>query len=194
MDMSSNNQKASIESTSTEYIAYDNRYEYGDDTKSILKNITKKGYNVADSTLKVQNQNKINQPYKLKYVVENKPEIINGKMYVSPLLNEVIKDNPLKQQSRSYPLDMIYPEIHSFNSEITIPTGHKIEYLPEDEKISNESFEFIFATVINDNKITVNLSYSFKQSVYPAEDYSKIKYYFNEIIKKGNDKIVLVKK
>jgi len=30
--------------------------------------------------------------------------------------------------------------------------------------------------------------------VYDAAEYSKIKYYFNEIVNKGSEKIVLVKK
>jgi hypothetical protein len=39
----------------------------------------------------------------------------------------------------------------------------------------------------------VSYSYYFKLPVYKAVDYDKIKYYFNEIIKKGNEKISFVK-
>lgn len=42
-------------------------------------------------------------------------------------------------------------------------------------------------------KINISFNYYFKNSVYSAKDYSKIKFYFNEIVKKGNEKIVLIK-
>ena len=50
-----------------------------------------------------------------------------------------------------------------------------------------------YNAVVDANKVGVSYSYYFKLPIYNAVDYEKIKYYFNEIIKKGNEKISFVK-
>ena len=194
VNLTDSTQNSKIETTSKEYFALNNRNDWGDNLKTIQKSLVKKGYNVVDSSIVVKNLNKIKAPYVLNYKVEDKPEKINGKIYVSPFLNENFKENPLKQQTRTYPLDMTYPKKQSFIAEIKIPDGYKIDFIPENEKIMNDEFEFEYFIMTNETSVIVNFSYYFKVPVYPADDYLKIKYYFKEIVKKGNEKVVFVNK
>ncbi len=194
VNLTDSTQNSKIESTSKEYYALDYRNDWGENIKTIQKSLVKKGYNVVDSSIVVKNLNKIKAPYVLNYKVEDKPERINGKIYVSPFLNENLKENPLKQQSRTYALDMIYPTKQSFIAEIKIPDGYKIDFIPENEKIMNDEFGFDYTILTNDTTVIVNFSYYFKLPVYPADEYLKIKYYFKEIVNKGNEKVVFSKK
>jgi hypothetical protein len=191
--VSDSTQNAVIQSSSTEYSALDNRTDYGTNTHIINKYLLNKGYSVVDSSIIVKNQNDIKMPYILKYSINDKPEKVNNKIYVSPFLHEIIADSPLKQPNRSYPIDMIYPHKTSAFSEITIPDGYKVDFLPANDKINNDQFEFDYTTAENDKKISVSMIYYFKEPVYDASEYSKIKYYFNEIVNKGSEKIVFVK-
>jgi hypothetical protein len=87
---------------------------------------------------------------------------------------------------------MTYPVKRSYTSVITIPEGYKVDFIPEDYKILNELFELNYK-VNNDGKtISVTFNYYFKKPVYAAADYLKLKFYFEDIIKKGNEKVVLV--
>ena len=125
--------------------------------------------------------------------MEDHPEKVNNKIYVSPFQREIITENPLKQLTRTYPIDMIYPKLNAYYSMIDIPSGYKVDFLPAKDKIANEMFELEYsASVIND-KVHVMLNYYFKIPVYDATEYSKLKYYFNEIVTKGSEKIVFVK-
>jgi hypothetical protein len=48
--------------------------------------------------------------------------------------------------------------------------------------------------VKNDGKtIIISFNYFFRKSVYLATDYQNIKYYFKDIIKKGYEKVVLIR-
>jgi hypothetical protein len=194
INLSDSTQNSKIETANTEYFALDYRNDWGDKIKTIKKSLVSKGYNVVDSSIVVKNVNKIKSPYVLNYKIEDKPLKINGKIYVSPFLNENLKENPLKQQSRTYPLDMIYPKKQSFIAEIKIPDGYKIDFIPEDEKIMNDEFGFDYNVLTNETSVIVNFSYYFKVPIYPAADYLKIKYYFKEIVNKGSEKIVFSKK
>ena len=185
---------STIEINATDYFALDYRKKYSDDIASIQKLLENKGNKVVESSILVKNQFKVNEPYMLKFSTSEKPEMKDYKIYISPFMNESLKESPLKQQTRTYAMDMQYPVKQSFLSEITVPEGFKVESVPENEKINNDQFEFNYSTSVNENKIVVNLTFYFKFPIYPAEDYFKIRYYYKEIAEKGEGKIVLVRK
>ena len=88
---------------------------------------------------------------------------------------------------------MTYPIIRVYNSIITIPEGYQIDYIPQENEIKNSLFELSYKVVKEDNKLNLILQYYFKTSEYSTENYDRIKSYFYEIVKKGNEKIVLIK-
>lgn len=186
-------QNTIIETSATEYDALDYRKDYGEDKTLIQKQLADKGYTVVDSSIIVKNQSNIMQPYIFSYSIVNMPEKINGKIYISPFMHETLTENPLKQQERTYPIDMVYPVRRKYYADIQIPDGYKVDFLPENDKIQNDQFELEYTIGTDDKKLLVSFTYSFKQPVYDPAEYIKIKYYFNEIVKKGTDKIVLAK-
>ena len=179
--------------TSSRYDALRHRQTYGDDKKKIADRGTDEIYKVDESSVSILNQYTKEKPYIFNFINSFGKEELNGKIYLSPFLNEVMADNPLKQNSRSYPIDMTYPVKRNFTSTIMIPDGYKIEFLPEDEKILNEMFEMSYNIKREEKSISVCFSYAFKKTLYNAADYLNLKYYFKEIIKKGNEKMVFVK-
>ena len=194
MNLTDSVNNVTVQTSATEYSGLDYRDDFGTNTRTIKQHLLDKGYNVIDSSIVVKNQTNIKNPYILKYAIEDHPEKVNDKMYVSPFLHEVLAENPLKQSVRTYPIDMVYPKKSSYYSEISIPEGYKVDFLPAADKIKNEMFELEYSTLVQDNKINVSLIYYFKIPVYDPIEYSKIKYYFNEIVNKGSEKIVFVKK
>lgn len=187
-------QNTFIQSSFTEYPALDNRTDFGSNTRTINKHLLNKGYFPVDSSIVVRNQTNIKEPYILKYSVVNQPEKVNDKIYVAPFLHEVITENPLKQAVRNYPIDMTYPKRTALFAEINIPDGYKADFVPVNDKINNDEFEFEYFTVVAETKINVSMTYYFKIPVYEAAEYSKLKYYFNQIVNKGSEKVVFIKK
>ena len=64
-------------------------------------------------------------------------EIINDKIYVSPMLFLAAKENPFKQEVREYPVDFGYPKQEKYNINIDIPEGYVVESMPESINIAN---------------------------------------------------------
>jgi len=185
--------KANINTYTTEYDGFNSRSTIGENIKNMQKELTEKGYSVADSSITIKNQGNIKEAYCLKYSINDYPERINGKIYISPFLHEIIKENPLTQQSRTNPIDMIYPVKRTYYAEINIPEGYKIDFSPADQKIKNDQFEMDYMIKSDEKKIIVSFVYYFKLPIYQATEYAKIKFYFNEIVDKGNEKLVFVK-
>lgn len=194
--LSESSLNADITTYASEYNGLSYRKKFGDDKKSLNANLIENGYDIVDSTITVKNLRDKNKPYVLNYSIKEDVERINDKIYISPFFHEVINDNPLKLKNRTYPIDMTYPKFKSFYSEITIPEGYKVDFLPPNAKINNDQFELNYLVSNNEDKgsISVSYNYYFKQSVYPDTEYAKLKFYFNEIVNKGVEKIVLSKK
>ena len=186
-------QQSTISRSATEYNALYLRNVYGDNKEKLSDKIRDEGYTLIDTSLTINNPENNSKPYSMKFSISNKNEIINNKIYISPFLKESLTDNPLKQNSRTYPVDMTYPRVRTYNATITIPEGYKIEYIPENYSMDNVLFQINYFVTTDENKINVSLSYYFKEPVYTAHQYTTIKYYFDDIVKKGNEKIVLSK-
>lgn len=185
------NTKFKIEAKKYYGLAYRTKFEQ--DKEKVSEFFKDKGYGVSESSISISNFDDPNKKYILEFAANNNPEIINGKYYVCPFLNEAIKDNKFKQNSRSYPIDMEFIKGKTYFSMMNIPDGYKVDYLPKEVKVNNEEFELNYSAISNSDKVTVSFYYKFKQDVYSAAMYGSLKYYFNEIIKLGNDKVVFVK-
>jgi hypothetical protein len=187
------NPEARIVVKALKYDAIRYRSSYGEDKKKIAEKESGQEYKIDEASVSVTNAFRKDSAYTFRYQTGFKAEAINNKIYISPFLNEMLTENPLKLNSRSYPVDMSYPARRSFSSVITIPEGYKTDFLPKEGKIANDLFELNYNIRSDEKTITVTFNYYFKKGLYQATDYAGLKYYFNEIIKKGNEKVVLVK-
>ena len=189
-----NSIEANITKIGTEYEALRYKNKFGDDKDKIKDHFKSQIYEINDTTIKFANLKKTNKSYAFTFETKSNPEIINGKMYINPFFGLNLSENPLKKTDRTFPIDMIYPKRTTFTVNIKIPSEWQINYLPENKKIENELFSIEYDAVKNEDNIDVSFSYYFKKSVYSSNHYILLKSYFNDIVNKGNDKIVLLKK
>jgi hypothetical protein len=194
IDSIGKSQNAFVVNTASDYEALSYKNKYANDPDLILADLSKKMYQVDDASLKFRYTLERSRPYSYLYSLSNKSEIINNKIYIQPFLNEVFFENPLKQKIRTYPIDMTYPVKRTYQSEIVIPEGFKVEFLPGKSSQNDELFELEYAASLNGTSINVTLTYTFKNSVYTPEQYARVKAFFDRIVKKGSEKIVLVAK
>ncbi|MDX8340578.1 DUF3857 domain-containing protein [Draconibacterium sp. IB214405] len=191
IDLSQETSNVKVRSLASEYKAFRLKSIIGDNVDKLNEYLEEDDYKIdrADFS-KVSNKDK---EFRYEYDLTVTPETINEKLYIKPFLNKALSDNPLNQPTRSYPIDMTYPTKNILTSTIIIPEGYELDYQPENYKINNNLFELNYTVEPVENTVRVTLVTDFKESVYEAKDYSKIKFYFNEIVKRGNEKIVLKK-
>lgn len=191
IDLTEEEQLTSVIESSEEYKGIELRGKYGEDKDVLIVNLEERGYEVIDSTVIIENFEDNKKPYVIKYTVRQKPDKLMNKIYISPFLSEVISENPLKQPKRQYPVDMVYPYQRIYSAGITIPDNYEIDYLPKAQRISNDLFELDYIVLQNENQVNINFTYYFKKPIYSTTDYPKIKFYFGDLVKAANEKIVL---
>ncbi len=174
------------------YIAFFHRNKLHDNYTAQKKYFTKKDIYLK-SKAKSLNFDRKNLPFTLAFRSSTPVENVFDKIYISPFAKIPPEENPFKQPERKYPIDFTYANKRIFNSYITIPEGYTTDFLPEGKEIHEPNFNLSYRIVVNDNIIQIQAEYEFTKAVYEANEYSLLKQYFNQIVKKLNEKIVLKK-
>lgn len=126
---------------------------------------------------------------------EDGAEVLNDKIYFKPLSFLGMDENPFKSDERMYPIDFGYPFKDMYFVTIEIPEGYEVEsnIKPSMMKTPNGNAEFRYSVTVMGNKISLSVNVNIKQAIYGAEDYLILKQFFNQIISKESEQIVLVK-
>lgn len=129
------------------------------------------------------------------YAGSNFSEIIGGKIYVSPMLFYTDSENPFKQENREYPIDYGYPFMDKYAINIQIPDGYKVETLPAATILSMEDNlgSFKFMTSLSGNIIQMSVMYQINEPIISSDNYSMLKEFYQKMIEKENEKIILAK-
>jgi transglutaminase-like putative cysteine protease len=122
-------------------------------------------------------------------------EIINDKIYLDPMLFMSTKENFFKQEVREYPVDFGYPVQNKYNIGIEIPEGYVVESMPEPLNIITGDNGCVFKYLIENlnNKIQVVITAEINTVILSSDFYVLLKEFYQKMIDKQNEKIVLKK-
>lgn len=177
---------------STEYEAFNVRNEFKDDSLKIKEFYADK---VGDiEKLRTTGYKSINLPYSMDFETRYETGKLGENVVIKPFLNLSLSKNSLTQRNRTYPVDFIYPWENRFESVLEIPSGFLLSELPAGYHLENELAEINLNYSIDGRILRVKGNYKFKKSTYAANEYSRIKFYFDQIVKNFNEPIVLEKK
>ena len=145
----------------------------------------------------LQNEKEFNLPVieTYSFTGNNLSELIGGKIYINPMLFLTRKQNPFKQENREYPVDYGFPFQDKYAINIQVPDGYKVENLPAPITLTmNENLGvFKYLTNLSGNTIQISVSNQINSSIVLSEDYLALKSYYQKMIEKQNEKIVLTK-
>lgn len=123
-------------------------------------------------------------------------QISDDLMYVTPVIFTDFDENPFKLETRSFPIDFPYPMKEQLIMNIDIPEGYQIEELPESVSIllPNGGGKFLFQ--VSEKKgggIQIVSKVNIKQLLFLPEEYTTIKNFWDLIVEKMGEQIVLKK-
>lgn len=181
----------------SEHHALDFRERYvGQNTDAYLESIEGRT-NMEINDYERENELDLGKPLVEKYSFKDAKatEVINGKLYVSPLLFLADTENPFKQEKREYPVDFGYPTQSKYSVTIEIPEGYAVESMPKPLVLSTGDDVGMFKYNIGQtgNKIQVNVTTDINTAIVPADYYETIKAFYQKMVEQQAEKIVLVK-
>ena len=122
-------------------------------------------------------------------------EIIAGKIYINPLLFFNSTQNPFVLEKRQMPVYFGYPKTDKYNINIEIPKGYKVVSVPQPLKIStaNSVGSYSINIAYDNDKIQIVIVKEINLAVVPPDLYDALKDFFQKMMEKQNEKIVLTK-
>ena len=143
-----------------------------------------------DSLDKLEENVAISYDFKLN---QEKEDII----YINPMFGEGYKENPFKSAKRYYPVEMPYASDETYTFTMFIPEGYAVDELPKSTivKLNQEGdgrFEYLISQ--SGSAISMRSRIQLKRAYYEPDEYDMLREFFNLIVKKQNEQIVLKKK
>ncbi|MDD5508405.1 MAG: hypothetical protein PHD25_08780 [Bacteroidales bacterium] len=181
------------------YAALDMRKEiYAENTpEAYIEKIKKQDPEITIQSFEIKNLDSLNNPITRLYIMdlENQVTIAGDLIYLNPMLKYGMSENPLKLEKRNYPVDFGYPIDETYILKLTIPEGYIIEEKPENAIINlpGNGGKFIYDVTLLGNLLQIMSKYTITQTLFTEDQYNIIKEYFNHIVQKHNQQIVLKK-
>ncbi len=144
-----------------------------------------------------ENVEKISETLKCKLQVDipEAAQVAGDMIYLSPMLGQGFEENPLKQETRTFPVDIPVKSKDQYILNLTIPEGYSVEELPENInlKMDGNGGQFQYLVSQNGNTIQVVCKVTISKVRFEPEEYNIIKGFFDVIVEKQGEQIVLKK-
>jgi len=165
--------------------------------EELFKEIKKDfGTDVEISNSSIDSLEKFDQPIQLNYDV--KLDLGNDDIiYLNPMFGEGYKENPFKSATRTYPVEMPYAFDETFVLNMEVPSGYEMDEIPESIKVNfDEEGTNFFEYIISHSRGVISFRSRIKltRSYYLPEEYEILREFFNLIVSKQSEQVVLKKK
>jgi len=118
------------------------------------------------------------------------------RLYFTPMLTDRYRDNPFKAAERSYPVEMPHAIDQNYILTLDIPNGYSIEELPKSEKVLLNTDQGYYEYILSADEQSIHFRSRIRlmKANYKPEDYTTLRNFFAEIVKKQSEPIVFKKK
>jgi len=118
-----------------------------------------------------------------------------GMIYFNPLFFDALKSNPFKLEKRDYPVDYGTQADDFYYAKINLPKGYTVESVPKeiDIVLPGKAAEYIYSAKAVGEIISVRSQLKINQTIFTADQYADLKNFYDLVVKKQAEQIVLKK-
>ncbi|WPP50436.1 DUF3857 and transglutaminase domain-containing protein [Catalinimonas niigatensis] len=189
--------EAKISSSSTDYLALKLRQKYSKGEEERSKPIKEQyqGWNITN--YEATQWEDIYKPVeeKMQGTMNNEMMETGDIIYLNPILINRVHENPFKLEDRTYPVDYAHTNKQMYMMNFTIPQGYEVEELPESIALAlpDNGGKFIYQTKQIGHMIQVVNKLEIHKSRFDAQEYPYLREFYNQIVAKQSEQLVLRK-
>ena len=120
----------------------------------------------------------------------------NGLIYINPFITFNEDENPFKAEKREFPIDFAVRSEKMYVANITIPDGYIVDEMPDKKLVllQGNKGKFSYSVTQTGNRITVVSSIQISNRFFMQEEYPSLREFYNRVVAKHAEQIVLKKK
>ncbi len=132
---------------------------------------------------------------RFEFNIEEGIEVIDKELFFSPLLFLRNGENIFKSDEREYPIDFGYGYSRSVMLNIKIPEGYEIVEAPKGSafKLPENMGNFVYRSSVIGDSIQISVTETLSTPFVPANYYPVLKQFYNQIVEKEGEQVVLKK-
>ncbi|RTL52075.1 MAG: DUF3857 domain-containing protein [Sphingobacteriales bacterium] len=138
----------------------------------------------------------LDEPLKLQYTAVFSMNPNDDLIYLNPVLQDRITENPFKAEKRTYPVEIPNCMNSTYILDMDVPAGYSVDELPKSARVKlNEhegSFEYLI--VNKNNHIQMRCRLAMNKANFEPDEYSTLRDFYAFIVQKENEQIVFKKK
>ena len=121
--------------------------------------------------------------------------LVGDMMYLKPMISEANVVNEFKEKDRMYPIDLTYPIEKSFTAIYELPKGYQIVEIPKtiSLQLPDGAGKFSYFISETESVLSVFSKLSIKKVHHAADKYVSFKDFYDKIIQKHAEQVVLKK-
>jgi hypothetical protein len=114
-------------------------------------------------------------------------------LFFNPILHARIDKNPFRLEERKYPVDYGYLLNETFIFNFEIPQGYSVDEIPANIQIilPDNSASFSYQVSVFMNKIQVQTKFQINKTTFIHSDYKNLKEFYDIVVNKHSEQIVL---
>jgi hypothetical protein len=129
------------------------------------------------------------------FTIADAVDMNSGLILINPMMFEATTSNPFKLKERVYPVEFSYPTAETIISNWVLPEGYVIDQIPKPIALAlpGNSGKFTYNVVQNGNNVMITSIIKINQTTFVHDEYAYLKEFFNQIIAKQAENIVIKK-
>jgi hypothetical protein len=164
-----------------------------------IEEYKKKATNWQIAKTELENTDDASNPFVRKHdlTVNELATVAGERIYFNPVMYNPQKENPFKNPERKFPVDFGALIEETFIATYTIPQGYIVEEMPKSARIGlpDDGGKFTYIVgVSEEGKISISSKVALKKTMYFAEEYEVLRKFYDQIVQKHAEQIVLKKK
>jgi Domain of Unknown Function with PDB structure (DUF3857) len=175
--------------------------------RTMVKNKGKEGYlsdykknrpNQTIESIKTSNLDTLerNVELEVKTTLNEAYTVTGDHIYFMPMLLEAQRSNPFKLTERRYPIDFGVPQEEIYTATFSLPKGYVVEEMPKQdaELLPNDGGEFRYSCIVENNTLKIISKITLKKAIYLRDEYLTLQDFYNRVVSKHAEQVVLKKK
>jgi hypothetical protein len=188
--------KLQIDRTGYDALVCRKKYFAKDEAEYVKDFVGSRAWEITKT--EIENAKEIHQPIKEKYELAVSEHITSAGnvFYLNPLLMLRIDENPFKLEKREYPVDYSSPFERIFMCRLTLPDGFEVDELPQPKAmmLPDNAGKYLYSITQAGNVLNIVSNFQINRSIFTQTEYQNLREFYNQVVAKQAEQIVLKKK
>jgi len=179
-----------------DYAAYQKRSQYiKKGEKSYTNALLQDHTELSITSFEIENLTSPNEKLSETIEFEIEEAASSDIIYINPMLWLQKLDNPFTLKARNYDVDIPYPISETYLFKLVIPEGYAVESLPEgtNQSLPGNGGSFVYQAKEVNGTIQLISKIYWKELIYEPKDYQALKAFYNTMIEKHAQQVILKK-